>query len=262
MDKIAQPQFLNYKCAEASFTFNLRYLVKTKIIALFAVVALAVSATANAQQINEMRISSPGATDDVSNFFELFDAPGTSLDGLTFLAISSEFNPGLVNNAISLDGFSIGADGFFLASADSDFYGDETDLATGVDFFGSPASFLLVDGFSAAEGDDLDADDDGVLDDTFFSSILDDVSVADGDDTADVFYGNGAILAATTSGFPPAQFFRDPDGGPWDFLDDSFDNTSRDTAGFSNALVVPEPGSAMLFGLGCLLVGVRRKRRA
>ena len=211
--------------------------MKVKIAFLFSLFAMLLSATVTAQQINEMRVASPGATDDVSNFFELFAAPGTSLNGLTFLAISSEFDPGLVTDAISLDGSSIGADGFFLASADNTFYGNETDLATGVDFFNSPQTFLLVDGFAGAVGDDLDVGNDGVIDSpSVFQSILDGVAIGDTDADDDTFYTTDVLTSPNIN--VPAHYFRIPDGGPWFFLDDGFVDTSQDTPGFSN---VPEP---------------------
>jgi len=118
--------------------------------------------------INEFRISSGGSSDDTSNFVELLANPGQSFEGLTLLALSGEFEPGQVDYAISLDGAAADENGYLLIA-------DETNTAlgagdvgvAGLDFFGSPQTFLLVDGFTGSVGDDLDVDNDG----TFETSV-------------------------------------------------------------------------------------------
>ncbi|MCV6597374.1 MAG: hypothetical protein OIF40_09870, partial [Mangrovicoccus sp.] len=64
--------------------------------------------------INEFRISSPGSADDSSNFIEIITAPGTDFSNLTLLSLSSEFAPGAIDAAISLDGGVADSDGVLL----------------------------------------------------------------------------------------------------------------------------------------------------
>ena len=233
-----------------------------RLRALTTAVALvcAMTSIASAQIFNEIRISSSGATDDVSNFFELFDAPGSSLDGLSVLVISGEFNPGQIDFAFDLTGTSIGSDGFFLAGADAGEFPD-ADLITGADFFGSPTNFFLVEAFTGMVGDDLDTDDDGTFDGTAFTSLIDSVFLDDGldDGTDAINYGAGDTVGPDGT-FTPAHIFRTVDGtGAFEIGE--FGNTDADTPGFSN-VAVPEPTSAILFGLAVLGMGTQRRRLA
>ncbi|MEO1086229.1 MAG: endonuclease, partial [Acidobacteriota bacterium] len=72
---------------------------------------------------------------------------------------------------------------------------------------------VLVDGFTGAVGDDLDATDDGTLDSTPWTAILDSVAVDDGD-SGDHFYGADTVLAEFFDGatFSPGGASRLPNG--------------------------------------------------
>jgi len=157
--------------------------------------------------INELRLNQPGADDD--EFFELAGDPGASLDGLTFLIVSGEFNPGAIDFALDLTGEVVAADGLFA-------YGDST-LSTGTldstgsfDPFGSPATYMVVRGFIGQEGDDMDLDDDGQLDISLFSAIVEAVSLVDDDGVPDRNYGTTAYIGPD-GGFAYAHIFRSPD---------------------------------------------------
>ena len=232
--------------------------MKLRVMAFAAACVLAVASLSSAQTFNEVRISSPGAEDDVSNFFELFDVPGTSLDGLSVIVVSSEFAPGSINNAFDLTGTSIGADGFYLAG-DATEYPDADLDTTGTDYFGSPANFLLVDGFTGVAGDDLDAVDDGVIDNALFTSVIDSLFMDDGDSdgTTAFDYGGGDSVGPDGT-FTPAHVFRDVDGGgTWQIGE--FGDRSFDTPGLSN-VAIPEPSSIAVLGL-IGLAGLGRRRR-
>lgn len=185
--------------------------------------------------INEFRISSPGSADDTSNFVELLTAPDESLDGKTLLVLSGEFAPGQVDYAIDLSGATADADGFVLVGNADGPNLDAGDVGVaGLDFFGSPQSFLVVEGFTGAVGDDLDADDDGVIDGTPFASVLDAVALVDGDGTPDRTYADTVVPADGT--FPAAGAARVPDGSG-DFVALDFGDASADTPGSTNTPV-------------------------
>ena len=219
-------------------------------IASLPLLALPASAVLS---INEVRVSSPGEEDNFSNFVEIAGDPGESLDGFSLLSISAEFNPGSIDFVGSLVGLSVPDDGFFLAATTEDGL-PGTDLATGFDPFGSPQTFLIVDGFSGAQGDDIDTDDDGTPEVVPWTSVVAGIGLIDGDDDADFIFG-GVESVGPDGAFTPAFIFRDPDGSGV-FSIGEFGDRSADTPGFSN---VPEPSSVLLLGLAGFL-GIRRRR--
>ncbi|MBQ0811352.1 MAG: ExeM/NucH family extracellular endonuclease [Roseovarius sp.] len=183
--------------------------------------------------INEFRVSSGGASDNTSNFVELVATPGQSFDGLTLLAVSGEFSPGQVDFAISLNGAVADENGFLLIAEQSNPALESGDVGVaGLDFFGSPQSFLVVDGFTGNVGDDLDPDNDGALD-ADVGAILASLSLVDGDATPDVNYSRDVFGPDGT--FTPAGGARNPDGSGA-FTQLAFGDTSADTPGATNAV--------------------------
>ena len=143
-------------------------------------------------EINEFRVSEPGT--DNNNFVELFTDPGADLTGLTLLAVSGEFEPGQIDLAISLDGATADSDGIVLIAADGNLNLNAGDVAVaGLDFFGSPQTFLVVSDFTGAQGEDLDTNDDGTFDTTPFAETLAAISLTDGDATPDVNYSTDLV---------------------------------------------------------------------
>lgn len=182
--------------------------------------------------INEFRISSAGDSDDISNFVELFTDPGASLEGKTLLVISGEFAPGQIDFAIDLSDAVADENGFVLIGNDQNPNLSAGDVAVaGLDFFGSPQSFLIVDGFTGAAGDDLDVDDDGTFDAPPWDAILDGVSAVDGDANVDVNYADAVIPA--DGNFTAAGAARDVDG-TGDFVALPFGDQAGDTPGSTN----------------------------
>ena len=181
--------------------------------------------------INEFRISSSGDSDDTSNFVELYAEPGQSFDGLTLLAVSGEFAPGQVDFAISLDGAVADANGFLLIAEETNSALETGDVGvSGLDFFGTPQTFLVVDGFTGTVGDDLDVDDDGNIE-TDIGDILSSVSVVDGDTNTDVNYSDTVVGPDGT--FTPSGGALSEDGSG-DFTQLEFGDTSQDTPGETN----------------------------
>ncbi|MEM9146835.1 MAG: DUF4214 domain-containing protein [Pseudomonadota bacterium] len=188
-------------------------------------------------RINELRISSPGDSGDTSNFIELSGTPGASLDGLSLLVFSGEFEPGQIEFSFPLDGGAFDGDGLFLLANPADQSGytfDDSDLEVAFDLFDTPQTVLLVDVFTGIEIADFDTDNDGVLDIEPWDAVLDGVSLVDGDDTEDLSY-SAAIFGPDGGGFPPAGLVAIPDGtGQFEIL--AFDDTGADTPGAPNGL--------------------------
>ncbi len=182
--------------------------------------------------INEVRGNKSG---DETDFFEIQGEAGTSLDGLSILVISGDFEPGTIDNVVDLTGSSIPADGFFVTmnSAAASDYGITPDLVSGFSSFGSPATYLIVSDFSGAQGTDLDTNNDGVLDTVPWSAIVDSVSLTDG--SGDVNYSD--VVVGPDGSFPPAGAFRcgDAPTGVFDNNQLDFGSNVADTPGLSNA---------------------------
>ena len=148
------------------------------------------------------------------------------------MVLSGEFNPGQVDFAIDLTGAVADDEGFVLIANDQNPNLGAGDVGVaGLDFFGSPQTFLLVDNFTGAAGDDLDANDDGTFDVTPWDSIIDGVSAVDGDANADVNYADTVIPA--DGSFTAAGAARDEDG-TGDFVALPFGDASGDTPGSTN----------------------------
>ena len=167
--------------------------------------------TVNMLAINEVRIDQPGGDDD--EYFELVGMPGMSLDDITLLVIGStgSDNGGVVEDVIDLTGQVIPADGVFLAAMASFSLPGSVDFETPLDFQnGNNVTFLLVQGNTASDNDDLDADNDGTLDMLPYTTLLDEVALLES-------VGSGALIYSTTTvgpdgNFVPAQVFRDMTG--------------------------------------------------
>ena len=201
--------------------------------------------------INELRISSPNPSDNDSNFVEIFGAEGTSLDGVSLVALSGEFNPGLVNFAFDLSGLTIDEDGFLLvanpgiANEIPQAVTETNDLLEEFDFFGSPSTFLLVSDFTGSQDDDLDADDDGVFD-SAIGTVIDSVSLINDSGNPDVSYSDTVL--GPSGNFPPAGIARDVDGiGSFQPL--AFGDFSADTPGFSNEAPPPPDEITAIFDI-------------
>ncbi len=197
-------------------------------------------------KINEVRIDQSG--DDNDEYFELVGLPTTSLAGLTYVVIGDSgtgnpANSGAIEEAIDLTGFSIPADGYFLA-ADSTVFtmapGD-IDIDTALAFENSDnVTHLLVSGFSGTVGDDLDTDDDCTLDVTPWVSVIDRVALILDDNLLTVtecHYGTGPDDTIGPNGlYVPSHVFRLPDAAlPWE-MGEYYPEFGDDTPGAENVL--------------------------
>jgi len=206
-----------------------------------ALAALSSSAWAGgAIVINEIRIDQTGTDND--EYFELRGPAGASLTGLTYLVIGDGATAsGTIEAVVSLDTHSIQPDGFFLVTESTfTLAPGEINLnvgATGLNFENSDnVTHVLVSGFTGANGQDLDTNDDGVLDVTPWTSVLDAVGLF-GPGAGDLFYGTalGGDDVGPDGSFTPGQVYRCLSSDAWIIgIFDPADVEANDTPGVAN----------------------------
>ncbi len=181
-------------------------LTRLPVRTLFVLLLIAAPALAQIE-ISEIRIDQPSNDDD--EYFELRGAPGTSLDGLTYVVIGDGTGgSGVIDTGgvIDLTGQVLDVNGFFVA-AESTFSLGTADLTTTLGFENSDnVTHLLVTGFTGAAGDDLDTDDDCVLDITPWTAIIDSIALVETVGSGDCNYGPNSIGPDGT--FVPGHVFR------------------------------------------------------
>jgi hypothetical protein len=255
--------------------------------------------------LNELFINPPG-TDGGQEFIELRSTTGgtEAMTGLTLLMIEGDgTTPGLIDQALSLNAFSTGTNGLFLwRDATSTI---DTSSAAGVqgpatatnivvadfnpDIENGSNTYMIVSGFTGALNNDLDTNDDGVLDVTPWTSIVDAIGLVENDGSANVSYAgaagtfgpNGAfnadVLARVFDTFNNTWTIVGTDvigtnpGGPYTFdvprtalINGATPSLAAflpegvATPGVANP-TVPEPASLAVVALGALAM-VRRRR--
>ena len=172
---------------------------------------------------SEVYYDAPGA-DDGQLFVELAGIAGTSLDGFVIEGVNG--SNGAVGPTLVLTG-SIRADGLFLVAdrmADGSTTVVGADLLANFDFQNGPDSVVLRDGATI-----LDALGYGVF------------------GAGEIFAGEGMAAPDVSAGSSLARLFADVDS------DDNaadFVALSTPTPGTADFSPVPEPGAALLLGLG------------
>ena len=183
--------------------------------------------------INELRINQPDTDDD--EYFELFGPPNESLAGLTYLVIGDGAGgSGVIEAVVDLTGSSIPSSGFFLATEGTfTLNGATPDLIVNLNFENSDnVTHMLVSNFSGANGDDLDTNDDGVLDSTPWSQIIDCLGLVETIGSGDELYCTTTLGPDTI--FVPGHGYRCEDGsGVWQI--GPFEFVGEDTPGQPNA---------------------------
>jgi hypothetical protein len=151
---------------------------------LLGVAAVLVFALGASAQItfNEIRQDDLGTDND--EYVELKGTPGASLSGYTHIVLgdATATTSGTIEQVTSLSAFSIQADGLFAFHDDDS---STTGLCGGYDAVNLALNFensdnvthMLVFGFTGANGQDLDTNDDGVLDVTPWSQLVDSVAL-------------------------------------------------------------------------------------
>jgi predicted extracellular nuclease len=178
--------------------------------------------------INEFSANTVG-TDDVE-FVEIYGDPETDYSAYKVLEIEGDGSvAGVIDGVLDLGSTNI--DGFYLVSLSNG------DLENGT------LTLLLVKNFTAALGDDLDTNNDGVLDAEPWTAIVDSVGVNDGG-TDDRNYGVPVLHKNYDglSSFAPGGASRIPDGydtdADTDWVRNDFDLGGIE--GYLGSLVVGE----------------------
>jgi len=152
-----------------------------KKLALLSVAACASFAAAQNVKFNEVMINPPGI-DNGNEYIELrSDVPNMSLNGLTIVVIEGDVIPaGTIDQAISLNGLSTGSNGVLLWRDSVNVLSPAPESATTVnvadfvpDLENGANTFLIVEGFTGAVNLDLDIDNDGTLDSTPWTRVVD-----------------------------------------------------------------------------------------
>ena len=191
-------------------------------------------------QINEIRIDDQ-STDD-NEYFELVGEPGTDLSGLFYIVIGDgSGGSGVLETIVSLDGQSIGSSGYFLAVTELFNLSGSPDMITGGNnlFENSDnVTHMLVRDLTGVAQDDLDTNDDGTLDLTPWSEILDSIALVESVGTGDLIYSDNTLGPA--GNFPPAHSYRCRPDGTWT-IGEFFESEGTDTPSFEN-LACPGSG--------------------
>ncbi len=209
---------------------------ETTAAALLAagLVLLLTAGVASAQTVtlSEIRIDQPSTDND--EFFELTGAPGASLDGLTYLVIGDGAGgSGVIEAVVDLTGQVLDANGFFVA-AESTFTQGTADLVANLNFENSDnVTHLVVSGFTGANADDLDTDDDGTLDVVPFAGLEDCLALIESTTSGEFTYCATGIGPDGT--FVPGHVSACPGG----FAIGSFATGVDDTPGAANQCPAP-----------------------
>ncbi len=220
------------------------------ITTLVGLLGLGLGASAQAILINEIRIDQPGP--DRDEYFELAGIAGESLDGLSYLVLgdSRKGGSGVIESVTPLNGLQLSASGYFLAAESSFSLAPSVDLITSLQFENSDnVTHLLVRDFTARNGDDLDSNDDGLLDITPWTEILDSIALVESFTRGEKIYSTTTI--GSGNGNVPAHVFREPSQrGAWQIGGAAI---TDDTPGRANGVTaVPAPGTLALLAMGLL----------
>jgi len=215
--------------------------------------------------INEVRIDQPGGDDD--EYFELAGAAGTSLDGLTYLVIGDGTGgSGVIEAVVELTGTTISSDGLFLVAEDNDTFGSVADLTATLNFENNDnVTHLLVGGFTGSDGDDLDTNDDGTLDITPWTEVLDLIALIEEENPpAGTEYHYGPPTVGPDGSYVPGHVYRcsagwiigqfNPAGG--DDTPGAANNCLADVTVTKTGPALASAGSVITYTLACSNDGV------
>jgi len=177
------------------------------VTALVAAVALLTAAPGEAQVINEWVANHTGI--DTHEYVEIYGTPSTDYSALRIVQIEGDTVDGPGNLDTAIQPGTTDANGLWYTGFLDNILHNGT------------MTLLLVEGFSGTVDTDLDTNDDGVLDTTPWTTVVDSVAVTDGD-TGDLTYA-GPVLYPNYDGlswYSPGGASRIPDGADTDAMED------------------------------------------
>lgn len=193
-----------------------------------AIVAAGLLTGASAQvRFSEAMINPPGSPDAGREFIELQSCqPNYPLTGLWLIGIDGEsmFNPGNIHWAIDLSAYTTGSNGLILVRDGAQSLLPEpaaettvvillncfTEAAMGNDSY----TVALVRNFRGQPGDDIDANDDGVIDNPLWDEVLGAFGWLDDEVAPDEV---DQVYAQAMGGLEiPGSQRRRPDGTTWE----------------------------------------------
>ncbi|OZH51410.1 hypothetical protein AFK68_31215 [Hydrocoleum sp. CS-953] len=173
--------------------------------------AFSVGSSASNPVINEVFVSHAGVDD--TEFIEIFGTPGTSLDGLSFIAVEGDsFGPGTIDAQFDFDStHTIGDNGFFLIGNPTGLannYAVAPNVEISSNFLeNSSSTFALVETGSISGTSVTDNE-----------VVIDTVALTDGD-AGDTFFFDAPVIGPDGSFFP-AGARRVTDGVDTDTVSD------------------------------------------
>ena len=179
------------------------------------------SASAFADQINEIRTEQSGT--DTDEYVELRGLPGESLDGFWLIVVGDcedVFEPtqnGCIESIVDLSGQSYDANGLFVV-AESTFTLGTADLVATLNFEANDnTTHFLVTNFTGGLNDDVDTNDDGTIDTTYWTNIVDSVALLKGtpDGSQNYEYVYSSETIGPDGNFAPSHVYRCSDTGAW-----------------------------------------------
>lgn len=267
--------------------------MNTKLFAvLFGLSAIGfIQSVQGAITLNEIFINPPG-TDNGQEFIEIRSTTGgvESMSGLSLIILEGDgASPGLVDVVLNLSAFSTGTNGLFLWRDAASTINPTAEAGTVInvadfapDLENGSFTFLIVSGFTGTVTQDLDTNNDGIVDVTPWTSVIDAVGFIENDGAANVAYAAslGFTNLGPDAGFNADVLLRDSTTGTWLFGDvlgtnpggpytmdptlgrSSFGalGTETVTPGGANFTTVPEPSRTLFLGLSFVGFVVRRRR--
>jgi hypothetical protein len=239
---------------------NIRRLL-TRVVAGLSVAAMLPAVASALPIINEF-VANHDGTDEME-FVEIFGLPNTDYSAYTIVEVEGEgASAGLIDTFIRPVG-TTDANGFFVAPGPA---GGLIENGT--------VSLLLVTGFTGVENDDIDTNNDGVIDATFWTAIADAVGVK-GPAAGDFTYGGtelatnfdgGTLTVGGASRIPNAV----DTGTALDWKRNNFNRNNSsplfgqaaNTPGALNSLQVPEPSGMLLLVFAAFAMVAAGRRAA
>lgn len=166
-----------------------------------------------AQVINEYvaNHTNYSGTDDDHEFVEIYGSPSTDYSSLTILSVEGDTSTSTGTIGYIDKVYAVGAtnaSGFWMTS----YLTNELENGS--------MTLLLVEGFTGAAGDDIDADNDGAIDNVLWNSVVDSVAISDGD-AGDGHYSSVVLSSAMDdSSYTPGGASRIPNGTDTDAVSD------------------------------------------